>query len=399
MMKKKMMMVLLAAVLSVSAGACAKEKQDEKQNEDQTDSQTDDKGSDADGENAGVSKADQISYDIDKCVTLGDYKGLKVSLANDYKVTKEQVEDYALSMAQYNAQPAYRDTDKKKVEEGDIVNIDYEGKKDGVAFEGGTAAGYHLTIGSDSFIDGFEDGLIGTKVGETVDLNLTFPENYPSEDLAGAAVVFTVTVNKIVEEDPDAEFVLDDAFVQQNYQCETVEKYKEKVKSYLKADSKTNKETDTRQEVINKLQEVCEVTIPDELLEARVADSIVIFTNRNCSDGVTLKVFLDTNFNGMTEEDFRSDISNEVQTTLQTELILEAIAKQEGIELEEEAFQEYVQQQMEANGYESAEDFYKANGVNADSGEAYERKVFVCNRALDLVIDNASIKYGVTAES
>lgn len=399
MMKKKMMMVLLAAVLSVSAGACGKENQDEKQNENQTDSQTDDKGTDADGDNAGVSKADQISYDIDKCVTLGDYKGLKVSLANDYKVTKEQVEDYALSMAQYNAQPSYRDTDKKKVEEGDIVNIDYEGKKDGVAFEGGTAAGYHLTIGSDSFIDGFEDGLIGTKVGETVDLNLTFPENYPSEDLAGAAVVFTVTVNKIVEEDPDAEFVLDDEFVQQNYQCETVEEYKEKVKSYLKADSKTNKETDTRQEVINKLQEVCEVTIPDELLEARVADSIVIFTNRNCSDGVTLKAFLDTNFNGMTEEDFRSDISNEVQTTLQTELILEAIAKQEGIELEEEAFQEYVQQQMEANGYESAEDFYKANGVNADSGEAYERKVFVCNRALDLVIDNASIKYGVTAES
>ena len=189
-------MVLLAAVLSVSAGACGKENQKNSQADDnQTDTQ--DEKQDAKEE---TSKADQVSYDIKKSVTLGDYIGLKVSLPNEYKVTKEQVEDYALSMAQYNAQPVYKDTNKKTVEEGDIVNIDYEGKKDGEAFEGGTASGYHLEIGSDNFIDGFEDGLIGAKVGQTLDLNLTFPENYPSTDLAGAAVVFTVKVNKIVKE-------------------------------------------------------------------------------------------------------------------------------------------------------------------------------------------------------
>ena len=394
-MKKKMMMVLLAAVLSVSAGACGKEKQ----NDNQAGTQTDDKRTEAlDNEEDATAKADQVSYDVKKCVTLGKYSGLQVSLPNDYKVTKEQVDDYALGMAQYNAQPVYKDTDKKKVEEGDTVNIDYEGKKDGVAFEGGTASGYNLTIGSNSFIDGFEEGLVGVKVGQTVDLDLSFPENYPSADLAGAAVVFTVKVNKIVVEDPDAKFELNDEFVRQNYDCETVEEYKEKVKSYLKEENKTNKEKDTRQEVINILLENSKVTIPDELMEARLEDSILIFTNRNCTDGTTLKDFLTTNYNGMTEEDFRSDIANEVKTNLQTELILEAIAQEEGVKLEEEAFQDYVQQQMEANGYASAEDFYKANGVTAKSGETYERKVFVCNRALDLVIENAEVRYGVAPD-
>ncbi len=394
-MKKKMMMVLLAAVLSVSAGACGKEKQ----NDNQAGTQTDDKQTEAlDNEENATAKADQVSYDVKKCVTLGKYSGLQVSLPNDYKVTKEQVDDYALGMAQYNAQPVYKDTDKKKVEEGDTVNIDYEGKKDGVAFEGGTASGYNLTIGSNSFIDGFEEGLVGVKVGQTVDLDLSFPENYPSADLAGAAVVFTVKVNKIVVEDPDAKFELNDEFVRQNYDCETVEEYKEKVKSYLKEENKTNKEKDTRQEVINILLENSKVTIPDELMEARLEDSILIFTNRNCTDGTTLKDFLTTNYNGMTEEDFRSDIANEVKTNLQTELILEAIAQEEGVKLEEEAFQDYVQQQMEANGYASAEDFYKANGVTAKSGETYERKVFVCNRALDLVIENAEVRYGVAPD-
>lgn len=394
-MKKKMMMVLLAAVLSVSAGACGKEKQ----NDNQAGTQTDDKQTEAlDNEENATAKADQVSYDVKKCVTLGKYSGLQVSLPNDYKVTKERVDDYALGMAQYNAQPVYKDTDKKKVEEGDTVNIDYEGKKDGVAFEGGTASGYNLTIGSNSFIDGFEEGLVGVKVGQTVDLDLSFPENYPSADLAGAAVVFTVKVNKIVVEDPDAKFELNDEFVRQNYDCDTVEEYKEKVKSYLKEENKTNKEKDTRQEVINILLENSKVTIPDELMEARLEDSILIFTNRNCTDGTTLKDFLTKNYNGMTEEDFRSDIANEVKTNLQTELILEAIAQEEGVELEEEAFQDYVQQQMEANGYASAEDFYKANGVTAKSGETYERKVFVCNRALDLVIENAEVRYGVAPD-
>ena len=167
-MKKKIMMILLAAVMTVSAGACGKEKQ-EKPESGSTDTQTDDKGGkDADAESdggEGAAKADQVSYEADQCVTLGDYSALEISLPNEYKVTKAQIDDYALSMAQYNAKPVYKDTKKKTVEDGDTVNIDYEGKKDGVAFPNGTDEDFNLTIGSNSFIDGFEEGLIGKKVG------------------------------------------------------------------------------------------------------------------------------------------------------------------------------------------------------------------------------------------
>ncbi len=389
-MKKKIMMILLAAAITMSASACGNEKQESGSS---SESQTDDAG-DSDDE----AEADKVSYDIEKCVTLGDYSALKVSLTDTYKVTKEQIDDYALNVAQSNAQPVYRDTDKKKVEEGDTVNIDYEGKKDGIAFDGGTAKGFNLTIGSNQFIDGFEDGLIGAKVGDTVDLNLTFPEEYPSEELAGADVVFTVKVNKIVEEDPDAEFELNDEYVKQNTNFETVEEYKENVKSYLESTNESNKERDTRQAVIDKLLKICEVTMPEKLLEARVSDYLVQYTNNNCSDGQSLADFLAENYNGMSEEDFRSDIENEMKVNLETELILEAVVNKENIELDEDAFQEYVQEQMSAYGYEKEEDFYKANGVNVKSGEAYERKVFVCNRALDMIVENAKVTYGAAAE-
>lgn len=385
-MKKKVMMVLLAAAMAVSAGACGDGKQKDKK----------DAQAQAGAEEGKQSQADKITYEIAECVTLGEYLPLELSLPNTYKVTKEQVDDYAQSMAEYNAEPIYKDTDKQTVEEGDTANIDYEGKRDGVAFTGGTDTGHNLTIGSGGFIDGFEDGLIGKKVGETVDLDLSFPDPYPpNPDLAGAPVVFTVKINKIVEVDPDAKFELSDAYVKQNYNCETVDEFKEKVKEYLKTDMKNRKQADTRQAAINKLLEICEVRMPDGLLEARVEDHIVQFTDHNCSDGTTLAEYLAEEYEGTTEEDFRADITNEMQVNLQTQLILEAIAAQEGIKLEEEAFQDYVQQQMNVYAYESAEDFYKANGVNAASGEAYERKVFVCNLALDKVVENAKVEYGV----
>ncbi len=384
-MKRKIMLILLAAVITASAAACGDEKQE---SGGASQSQTDEKNTDTGAE------ADKISYDIDKCVKLGDYSNIKISLSDNYKVTKKEIDEYALSAAESNAQPVYRDTDKKKVEDGDVVNIDYEGKKDGVAFAGGTSSGYNLTIGSNSFIDGFEEGLVGAKVGETVELNLTFPESYPSQDLAGEDVVFTVKVNKIVEPDPDKKFELTDEYIAQNTEFKTVEEYKENVKSYLESSKKSNKERDTRQAVIDKLLEICEVTMPEDLLDARVSDYIIQYSNNNCKEGQSLKDFLAQTYNGMSEEDFREDIKNEMEGNLQTELILEAIVKKENMELDEEAFRKFVEEQVSTYGYESEEDFYKSNGVSAEAGEAYEKKVYVCNRALDMVVENASVKYG-----
>lgn len=131
--------------------------------------------------------------DLSKYVKLGKYKGLSVDTKSDeYKSALETV--YQTDISENNI---FEKKLEGTVQNGDVANIDYEGKKDGVAFEGGTAQGYDLTIGSHTFIDGFEDGLIGVNIGDTVDLNLTFPENYGNAELAGKAVVFTVKVNYV----------------------------------------------------------------------------------------------------------------------------------------------------------------------------------------------------------
>ncbi len=145
---------------------------------------------------AGCSKKEKrelYNVNLSKYVTLGEYNGLKVDKKSDeFKKTTESIIE-----SDVQTYGLYVTKNKGKVKEGDNVNIDYTGKKDGVAFEGGTAQAYNLVIGSDSFIDGFEDGLIGKEIGSTVDLNLTFPENYGNDELNGQDVVFTVKINYV----------------------------------------------------------------------------------------------------------------------------------------------------------------------------------------------------------
>ncbi len=381
-MKKKIVIVLMTALMTVLAAACGKGR-NESGGADS--GKQDSYGSD--------SAQDSVSYNIEECVTLGDYSALDISLTDTYKVTKEKIDEYAQSLAEYYAQPVYKDTDKTTVEEGDTVNIDYVGKKDGTAFENGSATGAHLTIGSNQFIPGFEDGLIGKNVGETVDLDLTFPEAYQNEELAGQDVVFTVTINKIVEKDTTVDVELTDEYVKTNLNCDTVDEYKESVKEYLKSTNKAAKKEDTRQAVRDKLKAVCEVEVPEDMLDAEVDHYIAQFKEQYCPD-TSIADYLEKNFNGMKEEDFRSDITAEMKENITVDLILEAIVKAEGIELDETEYKAYKQQQMQDNGYETEEDLYKANGADAASGEENVQKDFLRDQALDLVVKNANVKYG-----
>ena len=149
------------------------------------------------GSGAGTESTALKDMDVDKYVTLGEYKGLAVTV-DTVEVDEDEWDSLVNNVYYGNITAENGGITDRAVETGDTVNIDYEGKKDGVAFDGGTAQGYDLTIGSGSFIDGFEDGLIGVMPGETVDLDLSFPEVYPNNpDLAGQPVVFTVTVNYI----------------------------------------------------------------------------------------------------------------------------------------------------------------------------------------------------------
>ncbi len=380
-MKKKLIMLLFAVVMASTTCACSSKKEKEKTQQGSADK-------------SGI----QSDYKIDDYVTLGEYSGLTVTLAGSYEVTKDQVEEYALYNAKQQAKPVYKDTDKKVVEEGDTVNIDYEGKKDGVAFNGGTAQGHYLTIGSNDFIDGFEDGLIGKKVGETVDLNLTFPTQYPNKDLAGADVVFTVKINKIAKEDTSVKFKLTDEFAKENLSCDSVKEYKKQIKDQLELQNENQKQSDIRQAVINKLKEICTVKEPNGVLDERVTDYVKRFEAQNCKE-TTLEDYLKDNYNGKTVEEFRSESSAELKDSLHTELILEAIVKKEGMSLDEDAFKEYVNQQMSSYGYQDEDAFYNVYNSDAKEGEKFARKIYICNKALDKVVEDAKVETGSEKKS
>lgn len=330
------------------------------------------------------------SYDVEKYVTLGSYDGMAVEVAGDFEVSDEDIVDYINRMLTYY--PDYKDTDKTTVEDGDCVNIDYEGKKDGVAFDGGTAQGYVLEIGSNSFIDGFEDGLIGAEVGDTLDLNLTFPENYQSAELAGADVVFTVTVNKIVEKIETTYDDLTDDFVYSNFNVESVEALYNDTKSYMEDDCEENRIVAERAAVLDKLIEISKISVPDGLLEMKVDQYIQQFTKQNCDEENTLSDYLSANYN-MTEEAFNSTITEEMGENLDDELVLEALVKAEGEVLDEEGFAEYIASAMTNGGYQTEEELYEAYSSDYEDGKSYLQNRYLLTNALTNLIEKCEITY------
>ena len=332
------------------------------------------------------------SYDVEKYVTLGAYDGMKVQVAGDFEVSDEDVINYINGMLSYY--PDYEDTEKETVADGDLVNIDYEGKKDGVAFDGGTAQGYVLEIGSDSFIDGFEDGLIGVNVGETVDLNLTFPENYHSADLAGADVVFTVTVNKIVSRIETTYDQLTDEYVNSKLNFDTVDALYNDTKSYMETSNEQNRVAAEREAVLNKLIENSKVAIPDGLLEMKVDQYIQQFTKQNCQDGKTLSDYLTANYN-MTEEAFNSTITKEMEANLDDEMVLEALVKAEGDDIEryKDEYAEYISTAMKSGGYQTEDELYAAYDSDYEDGRSYLEHRFLMTNALTNLLDKCEITY------
>ena len=334
------------------------------------------------------------SYAAADYVTLGEYKGLELTVEKA-EVTEDDVKTYVANMVAYY--PSYKDTDKTVVEKGDFVNIDYEGLKDGVAFDGGTASGYVLEIGSNSFIDGFEDGLIGAKVGEKVALDLTFPENYQSADLAGQAVVFNVTVNKIVEKEEVTYDNITDEYVETNfssyYGYKTVEELKTGVKENLESTNEYYAQNNARTALITKLQEVCTVNgLPEGVLEDRISKYKEQF-ERMCTEqyNMTSEEYLTQQ--GLNAEEFDAEIETYMQENLELEMILVCISENEGIVSDEEGYKTYLNNMMSSYGYEKEDDVY------AEYGEEYIRNSYVGNLAMEQILADAKITYTKPAET
>ena len=373
---KKKLVVLLAAVCAVSMlGGCGSDKKNDKKSDKKESKST-------------VS----IDYNASDYVTLGDYLGMQVALDSNYEVTDDDVKSKIETLiASY---PAYEDTDKTTVENGDFVNIDYEGLKDGVAFDGGTAKGTVLEIGSNKFIDGFESGLIGANVGDTVSLNLTFPENYQSTELAGQAVVFNVTINKIVtKQDINYDNITDqyvaDNFSSQGY--ETVQALKDGVKEQLTKSNESTKETDTQSAILEKLQEVCTVnSLPDGVLDQRVKE-YKDEMEKTLQDKYNMSVEDYLSSMNETQEEFDTEVNDYMQKNLEVELILTAIADKEGIEVDEDGYKEYI------NNIISNGNYADENALMDEYGEDYVKNIYRNNKAMDLITEKAVVTYGNTA--
>ena len=316
--------------------------------------------------------ADLPEYDASEYVTLGEYKDLTVEVA-PVEVTDEQVMD---KIASETKQTLTEGT----VESGDTVNIDYVGKIDGEEFDGGSAEGYDLEIGSCTFIDGFEDGIIGMQVGDTKDLELKFPEDYHSTDLAGKDVVFTVTVNSISRV-PELTDEVADSVVEGM----TAEAYQESVRQDLEDQAKESQKTEAEQKLLQAVYENATIDgYPEENLQYTIKRATDYYEWLASMYGMSLDDYL-KNY-GMTQDEFNEQIQPVAEEALGEEMTLLAIAKEENIEVSDEEYEDGLARYAEAQGMDDPSKLEEAYGENYIKNSLLQEKV------LDFLYENATIE-------
>lgn len=363
-----------AAVVALSAGCSAKTTEETTTAVETTAETTAEGETAAEGETTAES-TEAETEPVDKgTVVLGEYKGLEIPAVST-EVTEDDINERIDSILAAN--PDYEVITDRAAEEGDIVNIDYVGKKDGVAFDGGTAEGYDLTLGSGAFIDGFEDGLIGVKTGEKKDLNLTFPEEYPSADLAGQAVVFEVTVNEIKKE---KEAVLNDEFVKKVSEAADVDAFKKEIEADLKAEKESMGKMEQQNAALMAALENCEFQDTDAYVEAQFNEQYEQLSNMAAMSGIAMADY--AAMYGMDEEGFKSYLKSNTEVSVQISLMTEAIAEKEQLTITEEDYQEVA----EMNYAENIEDLVAAYGQEQVDASAMNIRV------IKFLVENAVIK-------
>lgn len=273
-------------------------------------------------------------------VTLGEYKGVEVP-KSETEVTDEDIDAEIKKEQEKNSRTVT--VEDRGAENGDITTIDFEGFVDGVAFEGGKGTDYPLTLGSGSFIPGFEDQLVGAKAGDHVEVNVTFPEEYQAAELAGKAAVFQCDVKKVeTKELPE----LDDDFAQDVSEFDTLAEYREDVKKNLTEKKEKEARAAKENAAVDKAIENAEMEIPDAMLNTQVRQMMNDFASRMQSQGLTMEQYFQ--FTGMTAEKMFEELRPQAVKRIETRLVLEAIAKAENIEISDEKLDEELAKMAEA---------------------------------------------------
>lgn len=310
-------------------------------------------------------------------VELGKYKGIKTKKA-DIEVTESEIEDELTKVQEQNARLVA--ADDRPVQDGDQTIIDFEGFIDGVPFEGGKGEDYPLTIGSHSFIDTFEEQLIGKSVGEETEVNVTFPDDYQAESLQGKPAMFKVTVKEIkYKELPE----LNDDFAQDVSEFDTLDEYKEDIKKTLTENKEKSAKTDRENEIIDKIIENSKMELHEKMIDAQAERMIEDYMQRVQAQGISPEQYMQ--LTGMTTDTMLEQMRPQAEKRIQTRLVLEAVVKSEGIEATDEDVEKELTEMASAYGIE----LEKVKEFMGEEELKQVREDIAVQKAVDFVVENA----------
>ncbi len=312
-------------------------------------------------------------------VTLGKYKGIEIEKI-EYNVSDEDIEHELGHMQEHNARIVT--IEDRPVESGDIATIDFEGFADGKAFDGGKAEGHELEIGSNSFIPGFEDQVIGMKIDEEKDIQVKFPDEYFSKDLAGKEATFKVKVHEIKKKElPE----LDDEFAKDVSEFDTLKELKEDIKQKQQKENDERAKYETQDAVIKAVCENIKVEIPSGMIETEIDNMFKNMEQRLSYQGLKLEQYLQ--MMGKNKEDMKKEYEPQAIEGIKSRLALEAVIKAEKIEATEDEIDEKLKEMAKNYGKENDEEFLKNENVRK-----YIKEGLASEKAMDFLVENAKIK-------
>ena len=379
-MKKKAVVAMLIMCMAVSAAACGKSSDTEKTTTETTDTKdsedsekdstdTDTKETDSSGENRLVSVKD-----VSKYVTIGEYKGLELT-----RTSQPVTDDDVQAEINYNLEDNGSEVKDGTVENGDTVTINFTGTIDGKEFDGGSAEDYELVVGDGEMIDGFEDGIVGMKSGETKELDLTFSDDYYEESVAGKAVVFKVTLQKFTR---PAE--LTDEWVAENTEYKTVDEYRAAVKTQLEDTAVQTADYELYSDAWNEVQAASEIKdYPKEDVDA-AKKSYQELNEKYVKDaGMEMADFLKSQ--GMSEEDYESECQQYAESKVEQNLIVQGIMDAEGLSIDDEETQKLKDDLIKEYGFASIDEMIETYG------EQEVNESLALLRVERFIVDNANV--------
>lgn len=372
---KKVLVIALSLVLVIGISGCSCSKSDDK---------TD------------VAKDTKAEYNALDYVTLGQYEGLTVEINKaDYELTDARIKDKMLELcggASYEIDP-----DKTVVGNDSIVNVDYLGKKDGVAFDGGAAKDVWIDVKNNSdaeagtkYIDGFANGVSGGRVGSTSEYEITFPANYGQKDLAGQTVIFEFTINGIAK---DVTADLTDSYVKENSSYESVAALREAATNALSDELTEDKQTEIKNKISQAVIANCTVnSLPEGVVDKRVEEYIAFYKQRYADSSRSLDEAVKTNY-GVSLDEFKEQIRQEIELSLRQEIVFDAIALEKNLTTTDEEFTSYSKDRAADTGMDDIDTYYRyAAGMNDVSyAKSYLKQVYTASKALDYCAGTAVV--------